>query len=58
MLYKNLKLTLVLLLVTMLVAAFAASGCVAPDGTLYALQPVVAANPPAAGVTATNKQFG
>ena len=57
MLYKNLKLTLVLLLVTMLVAAFAASGCVAPDGTLYALQPVVAANPPAAGVTATNKQF-
>lgn len=57
MLYKNLKLTLGLLLISLLVVvAFAVSGCVAPDGTVYGLQPVIAAEP-ADAVAAANKEF-
>ena len=40
----------------LIIGAFALSGCVAPDGSVYAVQPVVAAAP-AADTAAANKAF-
>lgn len=57
MLSRNLKLTLGLLLSLLVAVAFAVGGCVAPDGTVYGLQPVVADEADAAAVEETNKQF-
>jgi len=58
MLRKNLRLTLGLgLTILLLIGAFALSGCVAPDGSVYLVQPISASEPDAAAVAAANKQF-
>ena len=46
-----------LAVVSVLVVAFALSGCVAPDGRVYGVQPVVASEPAADTVAAANKAF-
>lgn len=50
------RLHVTLAVVTILVVAFALSGCVAPDGRVYGVQPVVASEP-AADIAAANKAF-
>lgn len=50
------RLHVTLAVVSVLVVAFALSGCVAPDGRVYGVQPVVASEP-AADTVAANKAF-
>lgn len=49
--------TMIGLMGLLLVVAFLFSSCVAADGTVYGLQPVVAAEADEAAVEAANKQF-
>lgn len=55
MVRQNLRGTL--LIVSLLLLASALTGCVAPDGRVYGVQPVVASEPAANAVMAANKQF-
>lgn len=50
------RLHVTLAVVSVLVVAFALSGCVAPDGRVYGVQPVVASEP-AVDTVAANKAF-
>lgn len=50
------RLHVTLAVVSVLVVAFALSGCVAPDGRVYGVQPVVASEP-AADIAVANKAF-
>jgi len=54
MLRQSLRVTLVI--VSLFVIGFALNGCVAPDGRVYGVQPVVASEP-AVDTMAANKQF-
>jgi predicted ester cyclase len=54
MLRQSFRVTFVV--VSLFVIAFALNGCVAPDGRVYGVQPVVASEP-ADTVAAANKQF-
>ena len=51
------RLLVTLVVVSLFVIAFALNGCVAPDGRVYGVQPIVAAEPAADAVAAANKQF-
>lgn len=51
------RLHVTLAVVSLLIVALALSGCVAPDGTVYGVQPVVASEPAADAVAAANKAF-